>query len=173
MTANGAYQTLYKVIVLYILSRVDEPLTRTQISDFMLERDYTDYLTLQTVFAQLSENGLIAEKKAHNRTLLMLTDEGNATLSMFASELTDEIRRDIDSYLKSHAKALKQACSITADYHKTAGGSYAANLAIRERRDTLLSLTLSLPDEELARNICDNWTSRHEEIYALLMDKLM
>ena len=173
MTGDGSYQTLYKVIVLYILSRVDEPLARSQISDFILERDYTDYLTLQTVFAQLSETGLIAEKKVRNRTLLMLTEEGSSTLSMFSSELTDEIRRDIDTYLRSHAKSLKEACSVSADYHLTSGGSYIAKLTIRENRDTLLSLELSLPDEDLARSVCDNWPLRHEDIYALLMDRLL
>ena len=39
--------TLYKLIVLYMLDRVDYPLTRTQIADFVLEKDYTSYLNLQ------------------------------------------------------------------------------------------------------------------------------
>lgn len=35
--------TLYKLIVLYMLEKVDFPLSNTQISDFFLEKEYTNY----------------------------------------------------------------------------------------------------------------------------------
>ena len=41
--------TLYKLIVLYMLSKVDFPLTKTQIYDFILDKGYTNFLTLQQV----------------------------------------------------------------------------------------------------------------------------
>ena len=39
--------TQYKLIVLYMLDQVDFPLTNTQISNFMLNKDYTTYFTVQ------------------------------------------------------------------------------------------------------------------------------
>ena len=36
--------TLYKLIVLYMLHKVDFPLTTSQISSFILDRDYTSFL---------------------------------------------------------------------------------------------------------------------------------
>ena len=39
--------TQYKLIVLYMLDQVDFPLTNTQISNFVLEKDYTTYFTIQ------------------------------------------------------------------------------------------------------------------------------
>ena len=44
--------TLYKLIVLYMLNRVDFPLTKAQITDFILEKEYTTYMNLQSVLAQ-------------------------------------------------------------------------------------------------------------------------
>ena len=35
--------TLYKLIVLYMLDKVDFPLTTSQISEFILEKEYTTY----------------------------------------------------------------------------------------------------------------------------------
>ena len=43
--------TLYKLIVLYMLDRVTFPLTKAQVGDFILEREYTTFLTLQIIFA--------------------------------------------------------------------------------------------------------------------------
>ena len=39
--------TLYKLIVLYMLQKVDFPLTNSQISEFVLDKEYTNYFTLQ------------------------------------------------------------------------------------------------------------------------------
>ena len=34
--------TLYKLIILFILDKVDFPLTNAQLSDFILEKEYTN-----------------------------------------------------------------------------------------------------------------------------------
>ena len=47
-------QTLYKLIVLTMLDRVDFPLTNAQISDFILTKEYTNYFTLQQVLSELA-----------------------------------------------------------------------------------------------------------------------
>ena len=39
--------TLYKLIILYMLQNVNFPLSNTQISDFILEKEYTNYYHLQ------------------------------------------------------------------------------------------------------------------------------
>ena len=36
--------TLYKLIILYMLNKVDFPLTNSQISEFILDEGYTTYL---------------------------------------------------------------------------------------------------------------------------------
>ena len=36
--------TLYKLIILYMLQNVNFPLSNTQISDFILEKEYTNYV---------------------------------------------------------------------------------------------------------------------------------
>ena len=45
--------TLYKLIVLYLLNKVSFPLTMAQVSDLILEKEYTSYLTLQQVINEL------------------------------------------------------------------------------------------------------------------------
>ena len=41
--------TLYKLIILHMLEHIDFPLSNAQISDFFLDREYTDYFTIQQV----------------------------------------------------------------------------------------------------------------------------
>ena len=53
---------LYKLIILYILNRVDFPLTNAQISEFILEEGYTTYFKLQQAISELVEANLIREE---------------------------------------------------------------------------------------------------------------
>ena len=47
--------TLYKLIVLYMLDKVDFPLTTSQISEFILEKEYTTYFKLQETLAEMEQ----------------------------------------------------------------------------------------------------------------------
>ena len=51
--------TLYKLIILYMLDKVDFPLTNSQISEFVLDKGYTDYFKLQQALSELADGGLI------------------------------------------------------------------------------------------------------------------
>ena len=49
--------TLYKLIILYMLKKVDFPLTNAQISEFVLDQEYTTYFTLQQAIAMCNHWG--------------------------------------------------------------------------------------------------------------------
>ena len=53
--------TLYKLMVLYMLDKVNFPLSNSQIADFMLDRQYTNYFTLQEVLSSLASDGFDAD----------------------------------------------------------------------------------------------------------------
>ena len=51
--------TQYKLLVLYMLDHVDFPLTNTQISNFVLDKEYTTYFTIQQTISELISSELI------------------------------------------------------------------------------------------------------------------
>ena len=51
--------TLYKLIILYMLNKVDFPLTTSQISEFVLDKGYTSYFKLQEALSELADSRLI------------------------------------------------------------------------------------------------------------------
>lgn len=164
--------TLYKLIVLYMLDRVSFPLTRAQIDEFILEKEYTTYLTLQQAIGELCDIHMISTKTIHNRTQLMLTDEGRSTLNFFRNNIPEAIKQEIDAYLKENALELRNEISVTGQYYKTTSGSYQTVLAASERGESLVELKLTVPDEKTASAICDHWQKKNEDIYALLVKEL-
>ena len=61
--------TLYRLMILYMLDKVDFPLTNTQITNFIQEKDYTDYFTVQQTLSELLDSDLIIAESTHNNTL--------------------------------------------------------------------------------------------------------
>ena len=85
--------TLYKLIILYMLGKVDYSLTKSQVFDFMLIRNYTDYFTLQKVMNQLTD-AMIESKFVRNASHLSITDKGREIANML-QEMIDFIDKDM------------------------------------------------------------------------------
>ena len=47
--------TLYKLMLLYLLNKVDFEMTNTQLTEFILEKKYTNYFQIQTALSELVE----------------------------------------------------------------------------------------------------------------------
>ena len=164
--------TLYKLIVLYMLNRVSFPLTKAQIGDFILGREYTNFLTLQQAISELGDSGLVSAKSLRNRTHLLITDEGKETLSYFGNRISDAIKEDVDAYLKENELELRNEVSIQATYYKSTSGEYEAELIAKEKGTELVNIRLAVPLEEMAAAVCDNWQKKNQEIYKYLTDIL-
>ena len=159
--------TLYKLITLYMLDRVTFPLTKAQIGDFILGRDYTNFLTLQQVIAEL-----IRAKSLRNRTYLEITEEGQNTLSYFGSRIGDSIKEDIAAFFADHEMDMRSESAVRADYYKSTSGEYEAHLVVKEKDVTVVDITLSVPDEDTASAICANWQAKSQSIYQFLVSQL-
>ena len=136
--------TLYKLMILYMLSRVNFPPNNNQISEFMLSNNYTDYFTLQEVLNDLTESNFIAADVYRNTTQYHLTEEGTDTIAFFNTRISNAIKDDIEQYLTDN-----------------------------KYDSTLIELSLSVPLEEQANAMCSKWKDASQEIYDFIMHKLM
>ena len=155
--------TLYKLIVLYLLNKVSFPLTMAQVSDLILEKEYTSYLTLQQVINELAQAGLITAKTLVNRTHLQITEE---------NRISDAIKTDIGEYLKKNELEMRNESSIQSNYYKAVNGEFETELTAVDKDVNLVTIRLTVPTEELAISICENWQKNNREIYQYLTTAL-
>ena len=163
---------LYKLIVLYMLSRVDFPLTKAQICDFILEKEYTDFLTLQQSISELIDSDMIKAKPIRNRTHLSVTDDGLNTLKYFQNRISPTIRNEIDAYFKENEMSMRNEVSVLSDYVMMPSGEYEARLKAIDKGSCLVGVTLTVPNEEIASSICEKWQKKNQKIYQYLIENL-
>jgi len=155
-----------------MLNRVTFPLTTAQISDFILEKEYTNFLTLQQVINELTDAEMISSQSIRNRTHLAITEEGRETLNFFQNRISEGIKSDINTYFRENEFALRNEVSVLGDYYKSTSGEYEAHLVAKDRGIKLVDITLSVPTEELAASICDQWQNKNQTIYQYLIKEL-
>ena len=155
-----------------MLDRVKFPITTAQISNYILEKEYTNFLTLQQVISELTEANLIDARTVGNRTHLNITEEGRETLHFFENRINDAIKTEINQYFQENEFTLRDEVSVLGDYYKATSGEYEAHLVAKDRDTNLVELTLSVPTKEVAQSICDNWHKKNQEIYQYLIKQL-
>lgn len=164
---------LYKLIILYMLNKVDFPLTNSQISEFILNEGYTSYFKLQQAISELIESGFIREESTHSRTFYHLTEDGAQTIHFFKNDISPAIQEDIDTFLSKKKYELKNEVSVKSDYYRNSNMEYSVRCQVIEHEAPLIDLTITVPTESEAMTIANNWAKKNQEVYALVMAKLL
>lgn len=164
---------IYKLIILYMLSKVKTPLLQETIFEFIINRGYTNYFTTQSALGDLLQAKLVHEDTTYHLSYFTLTKEGKDTLDMFGSPLSFEIRQEIDAYLKTNKKEILEESSLISDYHRTKDGTYLTSCTLRDGNHTLFHIELDVTTEADAIQICENWKKESEKLYQQAMVQLL
>lgn len=165
--------TLYKLIVLYMLNKVDFSLTNAQLSSFFLDKGYTNYFTVQSVLSELIDSDLIHQETVQNMSYYTITPGGEETIGYFTNNISQSIRDDIEQYLQENRIQLRDEVSVLANYYKNTAGEIAVRCRVKEKRSDLIDMTITVPDEAQAKAICQQWQKKCQTIYAFVMKELM
>jgi predicted transcriptional regulator len=160
-------------MILYILSRVNFPLTNAQLTAFILEKEYTNYFNIQRAISELIDDAYLMTKTIRNSTLYKITESGMETLQLFDNMISSGIKEDIESYLQENKYELQEEVSTTAEFFQVKKGEFAAHLNVIERDTPIIALTLTVTTEEEASRLCSNWREKSSDIYSYLMSTLL
>lgn len=164
---------LYKLIILYILSRVKFPLTNAHLTAFILEKEYTNYFNIQQAISELLDDAFISCDTIRNSSMFRITDSGRQTLQFFDNMISQGIKDDIETFLTQNKHMLQDEVSTTSELFFARKGEYIVHLKVVEREITLIDLSLTVTTEEEATSMCNNWKDKSSEIYAYLMSSLL
>lgn len=164
--------TLTKLIILYMLDQVDFPMTKAQIFDFVLEKEYSNYFNLEQASYELIDSGLIDSSSTNSQTLLELADSGRDTLNYFKGRISDGIKSDIATYFSENKLQIHNEISVLSNYYRDSNGEFIAELCCREHNSDLMNLKLTMPSEEAAQAVSDKWKANCQDIYSYLLEKL-
>lgn len=164
--------THYKLMILYLLNKIAFMLNDQQIMSFFNENEYADFFTVHELISELTEAKLIELYTTKTNQKYKLTDRGKETLQYFKNELSKNEIDNLEKYIKDNKLKIRTESSITSDY-TAQDDSFIVHLVINDYDKPILNINLDIPDDEVARTICEHWKQKAQSIYSLIIKQLM
>ena len=161
-------QRLLLLLIFEKLGRMSD----MQLLQFLFDNDLMNYFEMMFTLNDLCDQGLLVSAQRFDQTFYQLTDAGRETLSMFENRLPVSQRELIDSLLPQWQERIQREQVFMSDYHQTKRGEYELHLRVMEQDMEMMHVTLSLPSEEIAKTMKENWPEKAQQLYAGLFESL-
>ena len=163
-----------KLLMLYVLKSIKEPISNTQLTEIILENNFINYFTFQQYLAELEDSRFVEYHEANDKKLLILTEKGDNVLSLFKDRISPSKISIIDEYMKENIGSIKKELTIHADYTLgNSDNSFIVDLKAIEDEALLMELKLSVPTKKQATSICNRWKENPSEIYTNIINILV
>ncbi len=162
-----------KLMILYLLYRMDIPLTKTQITNAVLENNLLDFFTFQQCMSELEEAGMVKQVMNQKKQCFATTDSGKKAVEVFIHRISKDISSIIDDYISKNKDVLKKESQVIAEYSKAGDKEYIVNLKVIEKDLVLMDLKLNVVSAKQAKQVCEKWKNSSEKIYSQLISSLI
>ncbi|HHW31946.1 MAG TPA: DUF4364 family protein [Clostridiaceae bacterium] len=161
-----------KLILLYLIDKINMPLSNLQITKIVLANKFMNYFLLQQHLNELCDDNLLSLETIEEKSTYRITANGKKILSYFPGLIPVGIKSRIDNMVSEIRKNIKNETLITADYYPRSENEYIVTCKISEDNFPLLNLELAVGTKNDARMICKNWEQHSQSIYAEIIELL-
>lgn len=163
----------HKLILLYIFDQFSIPVTNTQITQFVMEKDYMNYFLLQQFLGELVNTGMLEYSQNNNNFFYLLTEKGKKTLEYFQDRLSNELMLTLQKSIERKKQTFLKEMQIIADFTKKKENEYIVDLKVIENNITLIDLKLNVVSNKQAKQICDKWKKEAPTLYGDIIQLLI
>lgn len=178
-----------KLILLFVLDKMEIPLTENSIIDICTSRNgWLNYMDCQEVLYQLldakfiyktvnegtksfKENGEPKRESVYN-----ITYDGRNCISHFFNRIPQSLREEISGFAKQNRMIFKRSQEYISDYFKnTEDGSHTVVLRIKEPliSQPMFEIKIKTPTRHAAVNACKKWRDKAPNIYEYIYENLI
>lgn len=169
-------QTIYRLVILFMLKKVEFPLTTAQFSSFFVDRNYTDFLTLQQTLSSLLDNHFVTKESVQGSSLstkYSITKDGEEALEMFQYRISEGLKDDVLEFFAENQYQLRNEVEVYSNYIPASDNEYIVECVVKERNSIVLQIKLNVATKEMAINACDNWKNQNDNVYTYLINQLV
>ena len=156
--------TEHKLAVLTIL-RLFGGLTDLKLLQFLTEEKLMNYFDMMFALNDLCAHGQCSRKEVPGGYRYTITPAGEEALALFQKTVPFSLRDRIQSAYDRCRDDYRRAQEFPTDIRQTGRGEYQLRMRIMEKDMETMSVSLSLPDESMARRIGEKWPAVAEKIY--------
>lgn len=159
-----------KILVLYLLMNVDEPVPSNQVSDLLHVEGIANTFEVNDAFYQLSNNQLI-DPIDETQNAFIINAKGRDAAQTLQSTVPFTVREKSLKLLKKMLKRNRNVRETDIKIDRNDNGIYITCSAL-EKDKTVMSFSLQATDYDQALRIKENFLDDPSAVYRMLVDIL-
>ncbi len=169
--------TTYKLILLYMLDKMEIPLTENSILEICsTQNDWINWMECKDILAQLIKAEFIYKPSTDNEEdRYNITVKGRECVSQFYSRIPKSLRDNIDQFVVDNKLNFKRSQEYVSKYFKNEDGSYTVELRILEPNiaQNVFALSIKADSRHSAMMSCKKWKDIAPSVYQYIYSKVI
>ncbi len=161
-----------KALILYILYKIDRPITNDEFLKLVLTITDINYFYFQQFLLDLISAEYITSIKLEENTLYKITAKGIEALKLTGDMIPGILKLKVDKNFKNELNIIENEVAVTAEYVPKKDKSFNVKCKITENGETVFEIRTFAGSSEHAKQIVDNWKNNATEIYPQIMKAL-
>ena len=159
-----------KILILYILSRLAEPVPFDMLLDMSLCDDGIHYFDFTERLSELVDTGHVA---CPEEKLYRITDKGRRTAEICETELPYTVRVRCNRNADKCNRALRRQGQVRSSAEARLNGTFTARMILDDDIGNLMDLQVMAPDKAFADKLIRHFQGKPERLYHRLMNLLL
>lgn len=174
LTSDNETLAENKVLILYILNKIDKPVSNDELLQLVLSIEDMNYFYFQQFLLDLLENKYIETYKENNfsEQIYRLTTSGKDALELTKDLIPGIVKLKIDSTIKGELQDIEEEISIISEFTPEDDGGFIVTCKIIEHNKTIFEVSTFAASREQAKFISDNWKENAVNIYPNIINLL-
>lgn len=161
-----------KVLILYVLSSVNKPITNDALYSIVNSAVDLNYFYFQQFLLDLINVKYIICYEKETQDVYEITEAGKNTLDLTLDILPGIIKLKVDTNFKSNIENIENAESIIAEFTPKSENEYEVECKIVEDGEVVFEIKTFAYSREQAQNIVHNWKENASTLYPKLLEVL-
>lgn len=158
-----------KLLILYILDHLIEPVDQPHLLDLTLCDEGVDYFSFSEALAELVDSGHVVLVE----NLYAISAKGREHCQAGESAVPTSVRMKCDRNTGLANAILRRNSQMQTEVHPRTDGEFDVQLSLSDDGGSVISMELASSSQEQALRMTDNFRKHAEEIYNAILTALL
>lgn len=159
-----------KVLVLFVMARVNYPVTAQQIYELCYQDDCLSYFDVCTAVPEMVHSGHLRELENQSYEI---TEKGRADGSLTEDSVAFSVRQRAENAVNRFNRQIRRSSFVKTQILPRESGDFSVIMALDDEMGNLMTLELLAPDQRQAIRLSKLFEKKAETVYNLTMAELL
>ncbi len=159
-----------KVLILFVMSRVNYPVTIQEIYELCYQDDCLSYFDICTAVPEMEKSGHLQQMPEDKYEI---TQKGKETGSLTEDSIAFTVKQKAENAVTRFNRQIRRSSFVKTQMVQREQGDYSVIMSLDDEMGNLMTLELLAPDRRQAARLGKLFEGKAENVYNLIMTELL